>query len=525
MNNYIKKARSFLEQENIDYLLVNSTNEFLVEYNELPKNSRYFLTGFSGSTGEALVSNNAVYLFVDGRYHVQADMETAKTDINVVKLQMSDNMTNAICERIKNNSTLAICAKKVSQSKYEEIQEKLNDKNITIKPLNFDPVNDFKNTIKQNISEITIDNTGKTSKEKIQEIAQNLKNNEAAIITNLEDLSYIYNIRNFNKQNSCAVEGKAIITKSNNILFKDETLDNFESYITSELKNTYFYVDKKSISAYDFSLLKDRILISNKTFTTKNIKTEKEIEHYIQAFANTDKAINATRDFINNNSNLSEYDIKTELENNFKKFGAISQSFNSIVAIDENSAIVHYSGTSKEKILKDGSIVLIDCGGYYDGGLATDTTRVFVKGQANKEQQTIYTLVLKAFLKSLHATKFDCGNDIDNIAREFLNKNAPQGYVFNHGLGHGIGVSVHETPPRLSTKSEESLYKLKDNMCFTIEPGLYKQNSFGVRLENSCYLKDKKIHSFTKMCYEKKLIDYSLLDEQEKVWLNEFEVR
>ena len=163
--------QEFLKQNNLDYVIINSTNKFLVEYNVLEENSRYFLTGFSGSIGDALAScEGNIYLFVDGRYHVQADMETTKTDINVVKLQMSDNMTNAICERIKNNSTLAICAKKVSQSKYEEIQEKLNDKNITIKPLNFDPVNDFKNTIKQNISEITIDNTGKTSEEKIKHL-------------------------------------------------------------------------------------------------------------------------------------------------------------------------------------------------------------------------------------------------------------------------------------------------------------------------------------------------------------------
>ena len=66
MNNYIEKARAFLEHEKIDYLLVNSTNEFLVEYNELAKNSRYYLTGFSGSTGDALVSKDNIYLFVDG---------------------------------------------------------------------------------------------------------------------------------------------------------------------------------------------------------------------------------------------------------------------------------------------------------------------------------------------------------------------------------------------------------------------------------------------------------------------------
>ena len=101
--------------------------------------------------------------------------------------------------------------------------------------------------------------------------------------------------------------------------------------------------------------------------------------------------------------------------------------------------------------------------------------------------------------------------------------NKIDGFKFNHGLGHGIGINVHEYPPNLS-KNEMAKVEIKDGMCFTIEPGLYNEKHFGVRLENSCYMKDGKIHSFTKMNYEKKLIDFSLLTEQEKEWLKEFEV-
>ena len=91
-------------------------------------------------------------------------------------------------------------------------------------------------------------------------------------------------------------------------------------------------------------------------------------------------------------------------------------------------------------------------------------------------------------------------------------------------MGHGIGINVHEAPPNLSM-NEIAKTIIKENMCFTIEPGLYNKNYFGIRLENSCYLKDGKINSFSKMCYEKKLIDYTLLNEQEKTWLSAFEVK
>lgn len=524
MNKYIEKARSFLEHEKIDYLLVNSTNEFLVEYNELSKNSRYYLTGFSGSTGDALVSKNNIYLFVDGRYHVQADLEVNHNDITVVKLQMGDKLIDELAKKMDEHSILGICSKKNSQFRYENLSKVLGQKGIAIKLFDIDPIEENIEQKPQNLVEIPLNLTGKSKEEKIKEL--DLKQNEALLVTNIEELSYIYNMRNFNKTNSCSMEGKAIFTQDKDFLFKDETLKNFDEFI----KNCSFdtvYVDEMTISAHDFALLgtKASKIKWNPITNTKCIKTTSEIEHYKDAFKRTDKALADTGKFIEENDNISEFDIKEELEKNFKKYGAISQSFTSIVAKDENSALAHYSKSSKEEIIKEGSLVLIDCGGYFEGGLATDITRVFVKGEPSKLQKTVYTTVLKAFLRAFNTTKFECGQDIDKIARDYLEENAPAGFVFNHGLGHGIGVSVHEAPPRLSNGTWDSKVPLQDNMCFTIEPGLYKQGYFGVRLENSCHLENGEIKSFVHMHYEKKLIDFSLLDEQEKEWLSSFEVK
>lgn len=525
MNEYIEKAQKFIDSNKYDYLLVNSTNEFLVEYNDLQRNSRFLLTDFSGSTGDALVSKDNIYLFVDGRYHVQADLQVNHDKISVVKLEISDNADSAIFEKIKHHSKVAICAKKNSLVRYEKFKELAKSKNIELSLINFDPILNTENNIRQDITDIPLKYTGLSKDEKIANLTKNLKDNEAIIISNLEDLSYLYNIRNFNKENSCSVEGKAIIAKFSDKLFTDDNLNDFENYIKKTTTIEKYYVDANSISVFDYFLIKNKAVIIEKPLIHKNIKTISEIQHYKDAFAKTDLALNATREFIKNSENISEFDIKTELENNFKKFGAKSQSFNSIVAINENSALAHYGNCSKDKILTEGSLVLIDCGAYYEGGLATDITRVFAKGAPNEEQKLVYTTVLKAFLRAYNTKDFTCGNDIDNIARNFLTQTAPNGFVFNHGLGHGIGVSVHEAPPRLSTKSNDSLTKMENNMCFTIEPGLYKQNKFGIRLENSCFINNGKITSFTNMCYEKDLINYSLLDEKEKLWLNSFEVK
>lgn len=523
MNEYIEKARLFLKKEQLDYLLVNSTNEFLVEYNELKKNSRYFLTGFTGSTGDALVSKDKVYLFVDGRYHIQADLEVNHDEVTVVKLELG-KFIDELYGILEENSTLGICSNKNSQYRYETLVEKFKEKKIKLKLIDNDPIANKIINQKQDITEIPFNLAGKTTNEKIKDISKNLKDDEALIVTNLEDISYLYNIRNFNKENSCSVEGKAIITKDSNILFKDETLDDFNNYLKNTANIKTFYVKKADITAKDYALISDKAKKSEISIK-KYLKTEAEIEHYKDAFKRTDNAISATREFIHNNNNISEYDIKVELENNFKKFGAKCQSFTSIVAKDKNSALAHYSKSSKNEIVKEGSLVLIDCGGYYGGGLATDTTRVFVKGQPTELHKKVYTTVLKAFLHAFNIKDFDCGFDIDYLARDFLKNNAPDGFLFNHGLGHGIGVSVHEAPPRLNALSSEAFVEFEDNMCFTIEPGLYRENYFGVRLENSCYFKDGKINSFTNMCYESKLIDISMLNNNEKKWLDKFEVK
>ena len=167
--------------------------------------------------------------------------------------------------------------------------------------------------------------------------------------------------------------------------------------------------------------------------------------------------------------------------------------------------------------------------------MATDITRVFVKGRPNELQKQVYTTVLKAFLNAFNYTKqhltlalsskereYVTGFEIDKLAHSILD-NKIEGFTFGHGLGHGIGINVHEAPPNLS-QNEIAKTQIVDGMTFTIEPGLYNPEHFGVRLENSCYMECGKIHSFVKMGYEGKLINYDLLNEQEKEWLKDFKI-
>ncbi len=516
MTKVLSILREFMVEEKIDYLLVNSTNKFLVEYNTLAENSRYHLTGFTGSTGDALVSMQDVFLFVDGRYHIQADQEVDHDVITVVKLQTGQSFLEEMLNKVPKDATLGVFSQKNSQVIVEKIQERVKTKLLPVDPMD---VYEYSNIGSREVLPIQL--TGKTVEEKISEL--NLKDDEAILVTNLEEASYLFNMRDFSMPFSSKVQAKVVVLKDEAHLFED--LNEFENYIKTLDKK--IYIDKSTINAYDFSLIKDKVVeIKNSPIKLmKSVKTDAEIEHFLDAFKRTDKAVLVIREYILNKDNISEFDIAQKLEEEFLNNGAKSLSFNSIVAKDKNSALAHYSKSSEDEIIEDGSLILIDCGAYFEGGLATDITRVFVKGEPTELQKQVYTTVLKAFLRAYNTQidKNTSGFEIDNKTRAFFEENKIDGFVFNHGLGHGIGVSVHEAPPNLG-KSEIAKEPFKENMCFTIEPGLYNAEYFGVRLENSCYLKNGKINSFVHVPYEKKLIDYSMLNEEEKQWLDEFGV-
>ena len=493
--------KNILNKLNLDYLLVCCTNEYLVEYPALSENARYTLTGFSGSTGDALLTKDKIYLFVDGRYHTQADSEVNK-DVTVIKLQLGQKQDDEIKKLIASDKTLGIVAKKVSQKRLESF----NDFNVVL--LDSDPINDFTEEHKP-------ENYVQATKPIVY------KPDKTTFVTNLEEVSYLTGKRDFSKDCSSKIWAKLLVFPDGN---QQLFTDNEYTKTIREYKNGLI-VDKSSINAYDYGLIIKPIDEPSKIKIMKSIKTEEELEAYKKAFEATDKTMLAIRDFIENNDNLSEYDIATRLREEFINYGAKSLSFNSIVAINQNSALAHYAKNAKDVILTEGSLVLIDCGAYYESGLATDITRVFVKGAPNELQKTVYTNVLKAFLNSFNYSnggKDFTGFEIDTQAHAILDDKI-DGFTFGHGLGHGIGINVHEAPPNLS-QNEIAKAPILDGMTFTIEPGMYNPKHFGVRLENSCYKKDGKIHSFVKMGYEGKLINYDLLTEQEKTWLKDFKI-
>ncbi|MDR1437488.1 MAG: aminopeptidase P family protein [Puniceicoccales bacterium] len=537
----IQRTRKFLGDRGIDYLLVNSTDEFLVTLNDVRKNSRYFLTQFRGSTGDALLGNDCLWLFVDGRYHAQAEQEINKSLVSLCKLRIEDNFVEELVKKISPHSSIGVVASKVPLKFYEQLRCLLDNKDVRIVPLGTDPVAQFytsdRHTLQSPIYRIDSTIATESADEKFKQFTSALPFGSAYLETNLENIAYFTNLRHFGIANSATFRAKLVISKARAYLFTNEKIPPIGTYFKvlplSELKK---FTQKKKITYSpctinwaDFIGLRggaisyelDRIAMK------KCIKTNGEITHYRSIFRRADMAMAAMEKRIHKSIGQSEKMLSDAVEREFCKCGARSLSFPTILAIGSNAAIVHHVNPSRNVYLKNGDFVLLDCGAYFDGGYATDTTRTFIVGEPNALQQKVYTTVLKMQINCYHypVDQNTTGATLDGVAREIAEKSGlmDEGFHFNHSLGHGIGIGVHESPPFLSPRSDDLLIP---NMTFTIEPGLYREDFGGVRLENSVLMAYENgkhnMQSLSRAKFQKSAIDFSLLTDKEKHMLKEW---
>lgn len=561
MTNSLKNLRKFMTENDLSFFVVPSTDEYLNEYNELSNNARFAITNFSGSTGDAIVTHDNVYLFVDGRYHKQADDEVDNNTVTVVKLDISQPMKQSLFDKLEELSSesakVGIIGSKTSFKDFK----KLDEKKLNLIEYNSDIVLDLakdknkKNTL-QTLNFVPIEISGKSSDEKLEFIANQLKT-ETFIITKLEEIAYLTNLRSFQIPFSSSLKAKAVISFGKCYIFADiENLEKIKSKFSEKFeflpenafgdfvkkldKSTKIGLDFGSITLKTYRELENTgcelIETASPIAEMKAIKTEAEINHMKECFLCSDIVLNRVicwvRQSLDKGEIITEKDLSDKVTQYFNEQGAFGLSFNTIASADKNTAIIHYGNPRSEKIIADGSLVLLDFGGYFDGGYATDCTRSFLASKqdtpATDEQKFIYTSVLRGILHGLNVpiTPETSGFDIDSKVREIVNQNLKEGFAFSHGTGHGVGISVHEFPPSISS-SELAKTPLKAGTVFTIEPGLYNQNWGGVRLENTVYIQEKNgslsIKTLVKYNFDKKLINYEMLSHDEKNWLSNYQ--
>ena len=533
----LKKLKDHFVEYNLDGYVIPKNDEFFSEYSN--KNRLGFISNFKGSAGYAIILKNKNYLFVDGRYTIQAKIESGK-NFKII------NLNEILDTKLFKNLNLGIDPKLFTSDQIKKFFLKNNKVSIINENL-VDRI--FKTKQKKIIPFYSLDKkiTGEDHSQKIQKILSFLKKErlDYILITAPENVAWLLNIRGYDSPSSPIPNCHLIISKKRKIylivnkkksknLIKEKKLkksqiidpNNLQNFF-KELKGKKILIDKKTCSIYFEQFLKKKFKIIKKEdpiYLLKSIKNKIEIENMVNAHLIDGAALTKFIFWLKNKKKLdiTEVDAQNKLEY-FRKQNPnyLFPSFDTIAGSGKNGAIVHYRATKNNtKLLNKNELFLCDSGGQYKFG-TTDVTRTICFKNHNKKIKDIFTNVLKGHIAVVNTdiNKKKIGRLIDIEARRFLKKNNQD---YNHGTGHGVGffLNVHEGPQAIS---KQNSVQIQNGMILSNEPGYYKQGKFGIRIENLIYankVKDKLIFkNLTLAPIEKDLINFKLLTKKERDYI------
>jgi len=544
--NKIIKLKNFFKSFMIDGYLVPKNDEYFNEYVNQSSDRLKFISNFSGSAGFALILKNKNYLFVDGRYSIQARIQSGKNFkiITIPKKFPKDVLKTR--KKIKIGFDPKLHSEK-------QLNFLFNIKNIILQPINKNLVDIVwskkpKNFIKPFFF-LPRKNTGQSSREKILKVKNVLLKNKAdyLFVTAPENVAWILNIRGHDSAFSPIPNARLLINNNGNInifsqskkvskikkIFSKKIEFHNESEIEKKigkLRKNNIWLDSLSCSIHYKNLLKKRNKIIEKLdpiYFFKSIKNSTEIKnikksHIIDGVALTKFLFWLKKNF--KKKKITEISAQKKLED-FRKMNKNYKfpSFSTISGTGPNSAIIHYKASIKSnRTLKKGDLYLVDSGGQYSFG-TTDVTRTISLDNNSKFISEVYTRVLKGHIavSDYKIKKNSKGSDIDRNARKSL-KEIKLDYP--HGTGHGVGyfLNVHEGPQSLSKKNKVNL---KSGMVISNEPGYYKEGYFGIRIENLVYIKKNKFEELTIAPIEKDLLKKKMLNKRERDWLNKYHAK
>ena len=514
----------------------------------LPKNDNYFteysktnhlksITNFSGSAGFAIFLKNKNYLFVDGRYTIQAEKESGK------KFKICEIPYIWPKDILKKQIKIGFDPDLFT---WKTLNKYFGD-NYNLVPLNFKFKSERKNKNNYPFFSLYPEVAGESVNKKIGRLIKIMKKKKIdyTYISSGENICWLLNIRGRDLPNSPIANCKIIITKEKQIYFFSNqskinkiklSLKKLKIQFLKEssilnclvrLKNGNFCIDSKSCSVFEESLISYKFKIIDREdpiYDLKSLKNEIEIKNMVNSHIEDGVALTKFLYWIKNCKlkNLTESKIEKKLESFRKKSkNYLYPSFDTIAGSGPNGAIIHYrSDKFSNRKLKKNDLLLLDSGGQYKWG-TTDVTRTLCFSKVSNKIKDIFTRVLKGHIAvaSTDIKKAVNGHNIDKIARKSLNS---VGLDYRHGTGHGVGafLNVHEGPQGIS---KNNYVKLKEGMVLSNEPGFYKKNDFGIRIENLVFIKKIKskllFENLTMAPIDKDLINFKMLNKKEKNYL------
>ena len=533
----IKILRKKINSLNIDGYVIPKNDEFFSEYTT---NDRLkTISNFSGSAGYAVILKHKNYLFVDGRYTIQAKIEAG--DNFIIK-----NFNELLNCKIFKNVTLGIDPKIFTINEINKFFFKYNKIEI-IKNNLIDKIHKKSSNYIKPFYSLKESVVGESHLKKITRVSNILKKEKVdyLFISASENIAWLLNIRGHDNPNSPIPNCRLLLTKKRKIfiicenqklnkLIKEKKIKNNQIIEPQRLKDFFskiktgkFIIDSKTCSIFyrNFINSKHKIVKKNDPiYILKSIKNKNEISNIINTHIDDGVALTKFLHWIkvSNKKKITEVDAQNKLEKYRKKNKKyLFPSFNTIAGSGANGAIIHYRATKKNtKKINKKDLFLCDSGGQYKYG-TTDVTRTICFSKPSKRIKKVFTLVLKGHIAIVtnDFNKNNKGYQLDIKARKFLKE---EGYDFKHGTGHGVGFfsNVHEGPQSISKYNK---IKLVEGMILSNEPGYYEERKFGIRIENLIFIKkyNKKLffENLTLAPIDKDLIEYELLTKKEKDYI------
>ena len=537
----MKNFKKLLKKYKIDGYIVPKNDEYFNEYVNSSNDRLKFISNFSGSAGFAVILKNKNYLFVDGRYTIQARYQSGK-NFKVITIP-GKFPKNAL----KTNKKIVLgFDPKLHTEKQLNFLFKI--KNVNLRSINQNLVDLVWSKKPKELLKpffyLSRKNAGATTEKKITRVKNILLKNNAdhLLVTAPENVAWILNIRGYDTSYSPIPNARLLISNKGEInlftnpkkLIKIKKILKNKVRIHKERKieKILFHLSRKSIwldslscSFYYKNILSKKNKVIEKIDPIhffKSIKNNTEIKNMEKSHLTDGVALTKFLFWVKKNfkkRKITEISAQKKLEG-FRKMNSSYKfpSFSTISGSGPNSAIIHYKASNKtNRALKKGDLYLVDSGGQYSFG-TTDVTRTVSLDNRSNYIKEIYTRVLKGHIavSNFKIKKNSTGSEVDQNARKYLKKIKLD---YPHGTGHGVGcfLNVHEGPQSLSKNNKVNL---RDGMVVSNEPGYYKEGAFGIRIENLVYIKKNKFQELTMAPIEKDLINKKILNSAEIKWIN-----
>ncbi len=516
----ITELQKLLKEAEIDYYIVPTADYHNSEYVSDYFKMREFLSGFTGSAGTLVVSSREAGLWTDGRYFVQAESELEGSGIVLYRMQEENVPTikEYLEKNVAEGQTIGFDGRVVDAFFGKELEEAFDGKNVTLAYDRDIAAQLWQDRPAMPVSRVWIvpeESCGMSASDKLAKVREKMAEEGAAhlLISRLDDIMWLYNIRANDVECNPVALSYTMISRENAVLFIQpkalteevkkyleenhvicEDYDRIAAYLKGCDIEGKVWCSGADISYMLYKLVQNRAELidrKNPTERMKAVKNPVEMEHIRECYLRDSVALTKFLFWMKENVGkvpMDELSVAAKLDGMRAEItGYLDLSFPTISAYKSNAAMAHYSATEEHfsRIEADG-FYLVDSGGQYEGG-TTDVTRTIALGDVTDEMKLHFTKVACAMLRLADA-KFlhGCtGRNLDIIAREPLWE---CGLDYKHGTGHGIGyiLNVHEGPHSLRWQYRPEIpeTELEEGMIVSDEPGMYVQDSHGIRTEN-----------------------------------------